>query len=82
MDGMHGDFRKRPSGNEPPDEADDPSLKSSLALFRPVLAFAGMGALVGMLVGGTTVGFPIVIASTVLGAVGGGILGSFLKIDD
>ena len=48
---------------------------------RAIFAFAGMGALLGLLLGGTTVGFPIAIASTIIGGVGGGILGRYLKTD-
>jgi membrane associated rhomboid family serine protease len=63
-------------------DAEEGSAANDLIVLRPVIAFAGMGALLGMLVGGTTVGFPIAIASAIIGAIGGGILGKFLKIDD
>ena len=43
-----------------------------------VVACAGSGALLGVLLGGTTVGFPIAIASTIVGAIGGAILGRYV----
>jgi membrane associated rhomboid family serine protease len=50
-------------------------------LSRTVFAFAGMGALMGLLVGGTTMGFPTAVSSTIVGAVGGAILGRYMKTD-
>ena len=43
-----------------------------------VVACAGSGALLGVLLGGTTVGFPIAIASTIVGGIGGAILGKYV----
>jgi membrane associated rhomboid family serine protease len=79
---MRDVFNNHPDNKRSPNEPDDRSASNSLALFRRVLAFAGMGALLGMLLGATTVGFPIVIASTIIGAIGGAILGAFIKFDD
>ena len=49
---------------------------------RTILACAGMGATMGMLVGGTTVGVPTAIAAAVVGSIGGGILGRFVEWKD
>ena len=49
---------------------------------RTILACAGMGATMGMLVGGTTFGLPTAIATAVVGAIGGGILGRFIEWED
>jgi uncharacterized membrane protein YjjP (DUF1212 family) len=42
---------------------------------RTMLACAGMGATVAMLVGGTTFGVPTAIVAAIIGAIGGGVLG-------
>ena len=39
---------------------------------RTMLACAGMGSTMGMLVGGTTFGVPTAIAAAIIGAIGGG----------
>jgi outer membrane lipoprotein SlyB len=46
---------------------------------RTMLACAGMGATMGMLVGGTTFGVPTAIVAAVIGAIGGGVLGRFIE---
>ncbi|HMK89226.1 MAG TPA: hypothetical protein VK446_06290 [Methylocystis sp.] len=42
-----------------------------------VLIFAGAGAVAGAILGGWALGFPAAIASTVVFALAGGILGAF-----
>jgi membrane associated rhomboid family serine protease len=66
------------------DDADNQDLANTFdeyGLSRTVFAFAGMGALMGLLLGGTTVGFPTAISSTIVGAVGGALLGRYMKTD-
>jgi len=46
---------------------------------RTMLACAGMGATMGMLVGGTTFGVPTAIVAAIIGAIGGGVLGRFIE---
>jgi hypothetical protein len=46
---------------------------------RTMLACAGMGATMGMLVGGTTFGVPTAIVAAIIGAIGGGALGRFIE---
>ncbi len=41
---------------------------------RTMLACAGIGATMGMLVGGTTFGVPTAIVAATIGAIGGGVL--------
>jgi hypothetical protein len=79
---MRNVFNNHPDNKRSSNKPEDHSVSNGLAFFRPALAFAGMGALVGTLLGATTVGFPIVIASTIIGAIAGGILGTFIKFDD
>jgi hypothetical protein len=49
---------------------------------RTMLACAGMGATVAMLVGGTTFGVPTAIVAAIIGAIGGGVLGRFVEWKD
>jgi membrane associated rhomboid family serine protease len=49
---------------------------------RTMLACAGMGATMGMLVGGTTFGVPTGIVAAIIGAIGGGALGRFIEWKD
>ena len=52
------------------------------AISRTVIACAGMGATVAMLVGGTTFGVPTAIVAAIIGAIGGGVLGRFIEWTD
>jgi hypothetical protein len=52
------------------------------SISRTILACAGMGATMGMLVGGTTFGVPTAIAAAIIGAIGGGVLGRFVEWKD
>ncbi len=52
------------------------------SISRTMLACAGMGATMGMLVGGTTFGVPTAIAAAIIGAIGGGVLGRFVEWND
>jgi membrane associated rhomboid family serine protease len=49
---------------------------------RTMLACAGMGSTMGMLVGGTTFGVPTAIVAAIIGAIGGGVLGRFIEWTD
>ncbi|MGC1861426.1 MAG: hypothetical protein WA733_09970 [Methylocystis sp.] len=46
---------------------------------RTVLACAGMGATVGMLLAGTLLGVAPAITAAIIGALGAGILGHFVE---
>ena len=52
------------------------------SISRTMLACAGMGATMGMLVGGTTFDVPTAIAAAIIGAIGGGVLGRFIEWTD
>jgi membrane associated rhomboid family serine protease len=52
------------------------------SISRTMLACAGMGSTMGMLVGGTTFGVPTAIAAAIIGAIGGGVLGRFVEWKD
>ena len=52
------------------------------SISRTMLACSGMGATMGMLVGGTTFGVPTAIAAAIIGAIGGGVLGHFIEWKD
>lgn len=63
------------------DKQDIANAFDEYGLSRTVFAFAGMGALMGLLVGGTTMGFPTAVSATIVGAVGGAVLGRYMKTD-
>jgi hypothetical protein len=42
-----------------------------------VMIFAGAGAIVGAILGGAVLGFPALIASTIVFGLAGGVLGAF-----
>jgi hypothetical protein len=44
---------------------------------QKVMLFGGAGAVIGAILGGAVLGFPELLASTVIFALGGAILGSF-----
>ena len=46
---------------------------------RTVLACAGMGATMGMLLGGTLLGVASAVAAAIIGTLGAGILGHFVE---
>ncbi len=71
----------RGDGRQTEENEPAPAALDEYGVTRTVFAFAGMGALIGLLVGGTVLGFPIAISSTILGGIGGGILGKFVKTD-
>ena len=48
--------------------------------FSPkVMVFAGVGAILGAVLGGAALGFPALIASTIVFGLAGGVLGAFSK---
>jgi hypothetical protein len=71
------------SGSAPQDEMIPMKLEFyGHSISRTMLACAGMGATMGMLVGGTTFGVPTAIAAAIIGAIGGGVLGHFIEWKD
>ncbi len=81
MKGRRKEFSNSDRRLDETDHRGTSDLFEEYGLSRTVFAFAGMGALMGLLVGGTTMGFPIAISSTIVGGIGGGILGKYVKTD-
>jgi membrane associated rhomboid family serine protease len=67
------------SGSAPQDEIPMKLEFYGYGISRTMLACAGMGATMGMLVGGTTFGVPTAIVAAIIGAIGGGALGRFIE---
>jgi len=71
------------NGSAPQDEMIPMKLEFyGYSISRTMLACAGMGATMGMLVGGTTFDVPTAIAAAIIGAIGGGVLGRFIEWTD
>ena len=71
------------SGSAPQDEMIPMKLEFyGYGISRTMLACAGIGATMGMLVGGTTFGVPTAIVAAIIGAIGGGVLGRFIEWTD
>ncbi len=49
------------------------------SISRTMIACAGMGAMMGTLVGGTNFGVPTAICAAVIGGIGGAVLGRFIE---
>jgi membrane associated rhomboid family serine protease len=76
--------KNRASDAGRPAKTNEPSAAEEFDAYgvtRTVFAFAGMGALMGLLVGGTLLGFPIAISTTIVGGIAGGVLGRYVKTD-
>jgi hypothetical protein len=57
-------------------------VSSGCGISRTVLACAGMGATMGMLLAGTVLGFTTAVTAAIIGALGAGILGHFVEWKD
>ena len=70
-------------GSAPQDEMIPMKLEFyGYGISRTMLACAGMGATMGMLVGGTTFDVPTAIFAAIIGAIGGGALGRGIEWKD
>ena len=77
------DYRQRARWSAPLDEMIFMKLEFyGYGISRTMLACAGMGSTMGMLVGGTTFGVPTAIVAAIIGAIGGGVLGRFIEWKD
>jgi len=57
-----------------------PSMSTNIGegeISPKVMVFAGVGAIAGAILGGAALGFPALIASTVVFGLAGGVLGAF-----